>query len=367
MKKRILEILPFYSLDEAIAYLDEDGNLLPLHHVWCYDQFKNKDFDVKFIQYETSGFLGKLGKLINIWNLQQQLKTLRKAKEYDIIFDPFMQFTFLIAIFKILGLFRKPMIAIAQRAYIVNKKNPLKRARQFLVRYIYFKGIDKIIFINKSIYIESKKYRIQGNTDYLRSWGVDHDFFENYNKEQVEPPQLDFIYSTGGSGRDYNTLIKAFENINFDLRITARPNFKDELKTAIPSNVYVDSSIIPGLTSTGQLRKEYYNCLAVVIPLEETAFFSPFGSTVVFEAMAAGKAIIATNNKAYPFDIEKEGIGILIDYYDVKAWEKAVNYLIDNPEKAKAMGRKGQELSRERYNYIIFSEEIIKQANALLA
>ena len=364
MKKRILEILPFYSLDDAMDYLDKEGDLLPLHHVWCYDQFKKNGYEVRFIKRKTSGFLGKVGKLMDIENLQQQLKTLRKNKNYDIIFDPFMQFTFLIAIFKILGIFKKPVIAIAQRAYAVNKKNPFKRARQYLVRYIYFKGIDKIIFINKSIYIESKKYRIQGNTDYLRSWGVDHDFFENYNKKQIEPPKLDFIYSTGGSARDYNTLLKAIKNIKFDLRITARPNFESELKTEIPSNVHVDSSIPPGLTSTGQLREEYFNCLAVAIPLEETPFFSPFGSTVVFEAMAAGKAIIATDNKAYPFNIEKEGIGILVDYYDTEGWEKAINYLISNPEKAKEMGIRGQNLSRKVYNYLAFSSEIIMHTDA---
>ena len=70
------------------------------------------------------------------------------------------------------------MIAIAQRAYVVNKKNPLKRLKQYLIRYVYFKGLDKIIFINKTLAEESKKYKVEGNTDYLRGWGVDHDFFE---------------------------------------------------------------------------------------------------------------------------------------------------------------------------------------------
>lgn len=364
--KRLLEILPFYSLDEAMEYLENGGDLLPLHHVWCYDQFKKEGYEVLFIKNKPSGILGKIGKLIKINNLQQQLQVIKRSKEYDVIFDPFMQFTFLIALFKILHVFKKPVFTISQRAYVVNKKNPLKRARQYLTRYVYFKGIDKIVFINQSIFIESKKYKIEGNTDYLRFWGVDHYFFQNYNKAQTELPQLDFIFSTGGSARDYNTLINAVKNIDFDLRIAARPNFESELKTEIPSNVYIDSSITPGLTSTGQLRKEYYNCLAVAIPLEETSFFSPFGSTVVFEAMAAGKAIIATDNKAFPFNIEKEEIGILVDYHDVVGWEKAINFLVNNPETAKEMGKKGQRLSREMYNSTAFSCEILAHADTLI-
>lgn len=291
---------------------------------------------------------------------------MRRSKEYDVIFDPFMQFTFLIALFKILGLFNKPVVAIAQRAYVDNRKNPIKRFRQYLIRFVYFKGLEKIIFINKTLAEESKNYKVQGNTDYLRGWGADHDFFERYNKEHQDPPKLDYIYATGGAARDYNTLIKAFKNLDFDLRITARPNFASELNTEIPTNVYVDSSITPGLTSTGKLRGEYYNSLAVALPIEESFWYAPFGSTVLFEAMAAGKAIIATDNKAFAFNIEKEGIGILVDYHDMAGWEKAINFLINNPHRAKEMGIKGQKLSREVYNYIAFSSEIIKHTDVLL-
>ena len=258
------------------------------------------------------------------------------------------------------------MIAIAQRAYVVNKKNPLKRFKQYLIRYVYFKGLDKIIFINKTLAEESKKYKVEGNTDYLRGWGVDHDFFEHYNKEQQAHPKLNFIYATGGAARDYNTLIEAFKNLNFDLRITARPNFESELNTEIPTNVKVDSSITPGLTSTGKLRSEYYNSLAVALPIKQDPTFAPFGSTVFFEAMAAGKAIIATDNKAFAFDIEKAGIGILVDYYDKEGWKKAIKFLIDNPEKAKEMGEEAQRLSREIYNYITFSNEVLTHVDALV-
>ena len=191
-------------------------------------------------------------------------------------------------------------------------------------------------------------------------------FLSDYNKEQQAHPKLDFIYATGGAARDYNTLIETFKNLNFDLRITARPNFTRELNTEIPANVHVDSSITPGLTSTGKLRGEYYNSLAVALPIKRDHSFAPFGSTVFFEAMAAGKPIIATDNKAFAFNIEKAGIGILIDYYDREGWEKAINYLIDNPERAKEMGEEAQKLSREIYNYIAFSNEVLTHVDVLV-
>ena len=76
--------------------------------------------------------------------------------------------------------------------------------------------------------------------------------------------------------------------------------------------------------------------------------------------MGVGKAIIVTDNKAFVCNIEGAGIGILVDYYNREGWEKPINYSINNPEKAKNMGRKRQKLSRKRYNYFTFSGEIYK-------
>ena len=170
---RVLEILPFYSLDEAMEYLNDGGEQLPLHHVWCYDQIFNNGYEVKFIANKKNSFLNRVGRLIDIDNLYQQVKVIRKSKEYDLVFDPFMQFTFLLALLKLLGLYRKPIVALAHRAYMVNKREPLKRARQYLIRYIYFKAIDKILFVNHKVAEESAKYAIKGNTGSLESWGIE--------------------------------------------------------------------------------------------------------------------------------------------------------------------------------------------------
>lgn len=363
--ERILEILNFYSLNKAISYMKEGGDLLPLHHIWCFDYLQDHGYKVLFIEPTKKGFLGKIGERLHINNLQQQITAIKRSKEYDIIFDPFMQFTFIIAILKLLGLFKKPIIAIAQRSYIINKKNPIKRARQYLVRYILFKGIDKVIFINKPVADESDKYPIKGNTDYLRSWGVETEFFQSFAKSQPAPTE-DYIYSTGGSARDFDTLVKAFHDIDFKLRITARNDLFKKLKYEITPNIVIDNSIPPSLTSTGQLRKEYYNALAVAIPIERHSyFFSPYGNTVLFEAWASGRPVIATDNKAFPFNIEKEKVGFLIEYEDVEGWKQAINYLIEHPEEAREMGERGLHLCKTRYEYSLFSKEVLDHISTL--
>jgi len=244
-------------------------------------------------------------------------------------------------------------------AYIPNQKNILKRFRHHLIRNIYLLGVDKILFLNQRMYDYSNNYKkLNKKHGYIKNWGVEFSFFNSYFINQQNIPKNDFIFSLGGTNRDFEILIEAFRSINFKLKIMPKSpsNIPSDIK--ITQNIEIGSSI-PDLYSYGPVRDEYYNCLAVAIPLMRELDYYPTGSTILFEAMCMGKAIITTRNRAYPFDVEEEKIGLNIEYGDVDGWIKAVNYLITHPDEAKAMGNRGRELVKERYNYQNFTEEII--------
>jgi len=168
---------------------------------------------------------------------------------------------------------------------------------------------------------------------------------------------LDFIYSTGGTGRDFTTLIEAFRQLDFNLKITTK---RDEgLNENIPENVIIDNSVKPGLHSVGLIRKEYYNSLAVAISLRKTGQLWPVGITVIMEALAMAKPIISTKNDMYPFDLEKEKIGFYVDYKDVNGWRDCVNYMKNNPDEAREMGERGKYLCEHKYNYNLFSDGVV--------
>jgi spore maturation protein CgeB len=59
--------------------------------------------------------------------------------------------------------------------------------------------------------------------------------------------------------------------------------------------------------------------------------------------------------------LEKEKIGLYVDYDDVNGWKHSVNYLINNPDEAREMGERGRFLCEKKYNYNLFSKEVIKQ------
>ena len=65
-----------------------------------------------------------------------------------------------------------------------------------------------------------------------------------------------------------------------------------------------------------------------------------------------------------PFDIEKEGVGIVVPYYDSVAWEKAIRYIVSNPDEAEKMGQKARQLAESSFNLDICTREVAKAIKA---
>ena len=60
----------------------------------------------------------------------------------------------------------------------------------------------------------------------------------------------------------------------------------------------------------------------------------------------------------WEIDIDKEEIGITVEYNDVQGWIDAIRYIADHPEEARRMGENARKLAEERFNLEIFSREI---------
>lgn len=356
---KVAQVLRFYSLDEIMEFI-KNGGEYPRHNLYCYDQIKESGNKIECIEYDHNSTWNKLGKKINILNLQQQINILKASNGFDVIYAPFIKDVFLLAILKTLHLYKKPILGLGLEVYIPDNKQFVKKLRQKLVRYIYTNGVDSLHFITEKTYQESNKYSpLKSNHDFSRSWGPDVDFCNSFLKQQNTPPTLDYIYSTGGTGRDFKTLIKAFNKIDFDLRITTKKSLDEDASKYLTHNIHINNNIKPGLHSVSLMRNEYYNSLAVALPLADNMQYAPIGLTVLWEALAMGKPVICTQHKLHQFDIEKEKIGFNVGYNDVEGWRQCVNYLINNPQEAKEMGERAKYICKKRYNYKLFSNEII--------
>lgn len=73
--------------------------------------------------------------------------------------------------------------------------------------------------------------------------------------------------------------------------------------------------------------------------------------TKLFEYMAAGLPVVVSDfDQLRPF-VEESQCGLLVDPLDPQAIADAVAWLVAHPDEAEAMGRRGQEAIRTRYNW----------------
>lgn len=71
----------------------------------------------------------------------------------------------------------------------------------------------------------------------------------------------------------------------------------------------------------------------------------------LFEYMAAGRPVVASDFPHYRRIVEEAGCGLLVDPLDPEAIARAVRWMLDHPDEAREMGEKGRRLIREKYHW----------------
>jgi glycosyltransferase involved in cell wall biosynthesis len=87
----------------------------------------------------------------------------------------------------------------------------------------------------------------------------------------------------------------------------------------------------------------------------------------MFEYMAAGIPVIASNFALWERIIEGEQCGVCVDPLDPKAIASAIQYLITHPTEAEQMGKNGRAAVEQKYNWAIEEKKLFELYNGLLA
>lgn len=87
----------------------------------------------------------------------------------------------------------------------------------------------------------------------------------------------------------------------------------------------------------------------------------------MFEYMAAGIPVIASNFPVWNAIVDGAQCGLCVDPLDPKAIGEAVQYLLDYPEEAEKMGKNGRLAVEEKYNWLIEEQKLLKIYEGLLA
>jgi glycosyltransferase involved in cell wall biosynthesis len=321
----------------------------PGHHLWGVTHLHKYGIEVDILPYEKYSILNKIGNKFKLGgDLDVQLRIILRYSQYDLVYSGCQYITFFLSLLRCMGMFQKPIIAIVHHPIIKSKRNN-----------VFVRGHSKLLCLSKNVLSQlEKEFNVGEGKACLLDWGIDLPFYEKPSNEVSIDHETSFFVSAGKSGRDHNTLAKAFFGINYPLKIycseQSAPTVSD-----LSSNIIVRfNHPTHNAISYNDLLVEYKKSYAIAIPLIDTDSLA--GLTSLLDGMAMGKPVVMTKNDQVDIDIEKEGIGIWVDPGDVKGWQKAVTYLLTHPQEVKEMGNRGYYLCKSKYNLEIFSANLAR-------
>lgn len=331
----------------------------PGHHLWGATDLHKYGIDVEILRHEKYSLLKKIGNKIKILgDLDQQLRIFLREPNYELVYSGCELNAVGLAFLRAIGIFKKPVVTIMHRSF---KKNLLND----IIINIFIKRYDKIFCLSSVIYCQLKdKFNIPEEKLAVLPLGMDLLFYQNKEGEGIdeeEEKNTGFILSAGKTGRDYNTVVKAFREIEYNLKIYCSTDSAPTISN-LPSTIKIKFNESSSVLSYEELQAEHEKAYAVAIPLyippERADDVTLIGYTSLLESMAMGKAVVMTRNRQIDIDIEQEGIGLWVDHGDVKGWQEAITHLLENPQETKEMGKRGRRLCEEKYNLETFSSKL---------
>jgi glycosyltransferase involved in cell wall biosynthesis len=179
-------------------------------------------------------------------------------------------------------------------------------------------------------------------------FGIDTDFYT----EQPSAEIPDVVASAGEDRfRDHGLLVRAVR----DLQRT-RPGVRLELATGLPVDVPPDLGVVHTGRLDGRMRDVYQRSSVVAVVLRPSITGS--GLSVVLEAMASGRPVVVTANAGIDRYVRDGVTGVLVPPGDRDALGAAIDGLLADPDRARALGSAAAREVRQRFTSEIMAEEL---------
>jgi glycosyltransferase involved in cell wall biosynthesis len=185
----------------------------------------------------------------------------------------------------------------------------------------------------------------------LTPFMVDTEFF---TLDRVSASKERMICAAGLEWRDYPTLLEAVRGL--DVRVVIAPaspwsRWADSSQAvALPENVEVRQ------LGFADLRQLYADADLVVMPLLDAVFQA--GVTTLLEAMAMERAVICSRSRGQTDVVVHDENGLYVAPGDVAGLRAAILELLDDPGRARDMGRHGRKFVEEHCDVAVYARRL---------
>lgn len=237
---------------------------------------------------------------------------------------------------------------------VVNLHYPQSPPRAMLLKMLdignrwaavgYVSSADRDFLISRCGYPKHRLFPI---------FGIKLDKFLPLSESRTGP-----IMSLGVAERDYRTLIDALATLEgYDTDIYVSSRYGDKYRGHFPSEGVPPWVHIRGPVSDQGLVERYRQSRFVVVALEDTRHSSA-GASVILEASASGKAVIATRTLGTASYIDDGATGLLVPPRDAGALRAAIARLWSEPEYALELGRNGRRFVETHFDPKVIGKDI---------
>lgn len=282
--------------------------------------------------------------------LLQVLKILKCMRHYDCIITGNVRTAQLLSAIKAVFHIRTPKHIVLELMLDEEQEGVFWKIKSTLQKSV-FSSVDTI-FVSATSEIDTYAKRLEKPRSSIK--------FLPFHTNILEPEILKgdgYILSAGRTGRDYQILANAVENLDVNVVVISDKRSVEGVR--FPSNVTVFLDV-PYSQYMDILRR----CRFVILPLKRLV--KSTGQVVFLEAMAIGKPVIATETVGTK-DYIRSGIdGILVPPEDPEALKAAMETLLTDPLLEKAISLNAFESVKSRYTLEHYCSAILREAEELV-
>lgn len=321
---------------------------LPIHPFYVMPLMCNYSIDTEF---DDSPFASIFAPVMQPFEhlvgfrLLQPLKAIYKMHNYDLILSTDNRCMHFLLLTKLSTKYHKPFINV--NVSLLNWALTAKRFKLFFTRQILRAASVHVVYSSHQIKKFNEIFKIPVEKINFIPFCVDDEYFKPQKFDSY-----DYISSVGKDiGRDYPTLLKSIGDVSCKVRIVCGSTNLN--RTILPQNV--DKLVnVPYL----KVREVYSESKFVVLPLHCNKGSDATGQTALLEAMAMGKAVIASHLPSLLDYVDNWKTGIFVKPYDPKDMKSAIQYLLDNPGEADRIGRNARKAVENKFNHKIYARNL---------